>query len=77
MSKKRRRLFFTYIATSGTAIAHGNIWGNWDAFPSHSEVQQIARERNSPDMDIVITGWNEFKNKEDFERFIAEESKQD
>jgi len=65
-----RYLFFTYIAQNNLKIAHGNLWGEWEKFPSNSEIKGIAKSRN-PDMEAVITGWQEFNSEDDFNTFTG------
>jgi len=65
-----RYLFFTYIAQNDIRVAHGNIWGKWEKFPSNTELKEIAEERN-PGLSAVITGWKEFKAEEDWDAFTG------
>ncbi len=64
-----RYFFFTYKADSSGKFADGNLMFECEKFPNNDEIKEIAKKRCPPDMAVVVTGWKEFDNKEDFDSF--------
>jgi len=65
-----RYFFVVYLAESSTRRATGNLYFEASKFPSNKEIKELARDKKDVcDMSIVVTGWQEFKNKEDYDNF--------
>ena len=65
-----RYFLFTYTGVTDVQSSVGNLWGEFDSFPSNAFLKSEAAEDSGlNDADIVITGWNEFKSKEDYDSF--------
>ncbi len=69
---ERRYLFFSYTCISDTHHGTGNLWGDFDSFPSNDMLKSKAKLSSVEGCTIVITGWNEFKSKEDFNAFTGQ-----
>lgn len=65
-----RYFFFTYISKNNAYSADGNCFLESEKFPSNEQIKSIAEARN-PGTTAVITWWNEFKSKEDYDAFYG------
>jgi hypothetical protein len=73
--KKMRYFLFTYTWQNRYRVGDGNLWISSDNFPSYKFLKESARSQiHDSDVIVVITGWNEFKCKEDYLAFTGEES---
>lgn len=68
-----RYFLFTYTITNNAYTGNGSLWIAASRFPSNNYIRSQATKNSKADS-IVITGWNEFKNKKDFEAFTVGES---
>ena len=83
-----RYFFFSYSWSNTIEYQHlntvypktesgtGNITLRNPNFPTETEIKHIARESLSYAIStstIIITNWNEFKNKEDFDNFQSQD----
>ena len=51
----------------------GSLWAEYNSFPSLKQVKRGALKVGVPeDAEMVILGWNEFSNKQDFLDFSQE-----
>ena len=70
-----RYLFFHYSWTVNrtkrqpSSRGDGNLFAAFSLFPSNNLVKAIARPLCPIDAVIVVTGWQEFKSREDFFSF--------
>ncbi len=65
-----RWFLFNYKYFSKTKEGNGNLVFESELFPSNIELKQLAAKHSDSNINqVVILGWCEFKNKEDFDRF--------
>lgn len=66
-----RYFFFTYSVMLTDKVGIGNVWTDAERFPSSNSIKEIAANNNDGcSLDkIVVTGWQEFSSKEDFDNF--------
>lgn len=63
-----RYFLFSYTYNNG----NGNYWLMSETFPSRSYLRNIFSEKsNQPVDNIVISGWYEFNNKQDYDDFLS------
>jgi hypothetical protein len=71
-----RYFLFSYTFSAIAKAGHGNLFFTSDVFPSNDmltvEAEKIVSKTVDDITSIVITGWNEFKSKEDFNSFVGE-----
>lgn len=65
-----RYFVFYYSFRQGpTSFGHGYVTAESKEFPTVKEIREIAMENYPSNTGFVDTGFNEFKNKKDYERF--------
>jgi len=66
-----RYFLFTYRWESPSQFGTGNLWFESARFPSNKHLKSLA-SKNSPvsPEEVVITGWNEFRDEDDYLAFI-------
>lgn len=72
---KRYFLFhYTVGCSRGVVGGDGNLWVESSEFPSNTLLKEKALSSLSykpPDATVVITGWNEFKTRDDYLGFTG------
>lgn len=73
-----RQFFFTYRADTpdGRRAVVGNLYFECSEFPSNGVLRAAAGEKAraalGPDACVILTGWQEFKSKEDYDSFTID-----
>ncbi len=70
--------YYNWSDLLGPKFGWGNVFVKSECFPSQRDIKDKAEEmcghKEFPPAyktDIVLTGWNEFKSKEDYEAFMS------
>lgn len=66
----RRCFLFAYTWTGTTQQGNGNLWVCLDGFPSLVYLKAAAQKGCPEPAKIVISGWCEFANLDDYAAFI-------
>jgi len=69
-AKINRYFLFTFTWQSPTQYGDGNLWMERPRFPSNIYLKKMAAEGKPADAQIAITGWNEFRDEDDYLAFI-------
>jgi len=68
---KQRYWLFNYSFSLPNSFGFGILNATGVKFPNKIELSKVVRNKNGGG-DVVILGWSEFANKEDYEAFLAE-----
>ncbi len=70
MAKKCEKRFFLFTYNYPSGHGNLNVWTDNNEFPQNKFLKEtMSKNANCQPHEIVVTGWNEFKNEADYNAF--------